>query len=118
MINSKRKGSDGERSFRDLLRSAGFTARRGQQFSGSPDSPDVICPELPMHFEVKFGATHSVNAAFRQADREAASTNIPVVASKRNYGEWMVYLRAQDFLDIVRRSDIIRERKEDGLGDP
>ena len=36
-MNSRRKGKVGEREFAALLRENGFDARRGQQFSGSPD---------------------------------------------------------------------------------
>jgi hypothetical protein len=108
-INKRQKGNRGERSFRDLLRAHGFTARRGQQFSGSPDSPDVICPELPIHFEVKAGNTHSLDAAFRQCAAECGGS-IPVVSSKRDYGPWMVYLRASDFLTIMQHSDLVKNR--------
>jgi Holliday junction resolvase len=111
-ILKREKGKRGERGFRDLLRSYGFSARRGQQFSGSPDSPDVVCPELPVHFEVKAGNTHSVDAAFRQCTSECGGS-VPVVSSKRDYGDWMVYLRASDFLEIVRRSDIVLSKKEE-----
>ena len=54
-MNSRQKGARGERMWRDELREAGFTARRGQQFAGGTDSPDVICEELNnLHMEVKF----------------------------------------------------------------
>ena len=54
MVNSRAKGCRGERMWRDELREAGFTARRGQQFAGGTDSPDVICEELKnLHMEVK-----------------------------------------------------------------
>ena len=54
-MNSRAKGARGERLWRDELRKEGFTARRGQQFAGGTDSPDVICEELKwLHQEVKF----------------------------------------------------------------
>jgi Holliday junction resolvase len=108
-MNSNRKGKRGERSFCDLLRAHGFTARRGQQYSGSPDSPDVVCPELPFHFEVKAGNTHSLDAAFRQCASECGGST-PVVSSKRDHGDWMVYLRASDFLTIMQHSDLVKRR--------
>ena len=41
--------------FRDMFREAGFEARRGQQFSGGTDSPDVVVTALPdFHWEIKF----------------------------------------------------------------
>lgn len=46
MINSRQKGKRGERLWRDQLREQGFTARRGQQYAGGIESPDVICEEL------------------------------------------------------------------------
>lgn len=49
---SRDKGARGEREFRDLLREHGFEARRGQQFAGGNDSPDVVT-DLPCHVEVK-----------------------------------------------------------------
>ena len=53
-VNSRRKGARGERQWRDELRANGYCARRGQQFCGSAESPDVICDSLPwIHFEVK-----------------------------------------------------------------
>ena len=45
-INSRQKGARGERQWRDELRANGYVARRGQQFSGSADSPDVVCNDL------------------------------------------------------------------------
>ncbi len=53
-INSRAKGCRGERAWRDQLIAMGFDARRGQQFSGGKDSPDVVCDFLSgVHCEVK-----------------------------------------------------------------
>ena len=53
-MNSRAKGARGECQRRDELRANGYRARRGQQLGGSPDSPDVVCDDLPWaHFEVK-----------------------------------------------------------------
>ena len=47
VINSKKKGKVGELEIANILKNEyGLNARRGQQFSGSPDSPDVICEEM------------------------------------------------------------------------
>jgi Holliday junction resolvase len=52
VVNSKRKGKEGEREFAHLCQTFGFQARRGQQYRGGPDSPDVV--GLPfLHVEVK-----------------------------------------------------------------
>ena len=67
-MNSRAKGARGERAFRDLLRAEGYEARRGQQFSGSPDSPDVVCPDLAQyHFEIKCVERLNIEDAMAQA---------------------------------------------------
>ena len=57
--------------WRDQLRKQGFTARRGQQFAGGTDSPDVICEELKLlHQEVKFVQNLNLDKACEQATRD------------------------------------------------
>jgi Holliday junction resolvase len=107
-MNSRAKGCRGEREWRDQLREAGFLkARRGQQFSGGTDSPDVVCPELPdVHFEVKRVESGNPYNWHDQAKCDAGK-KIPVVAHKRNGRRWLVILEAGHFLDIIRRSDLV-----------
>ena len=45
-INANRKGKAFERQVAHILSDNGFPARRGQQFAGSPDSPDVVSRRL------------------------------------------------------------------------
>ena len=45
-MNSRQKGKVGEREFAALLRVQGFDARRGVQFCGGVDSPDVVSDAL------------------------------------------------------------------------
>lgn len=100
-MNSCQKGKSGERAWRDELVSHGYSARRGQQFSGSPDSPDVVCSDLPgFHFEVKVVQRINVNAAMAQAVADAAEKT-PVVAHKRNRGDWLVTMLASDWFEMV-----------------
>ena len=55
-INSRQKGARGERECAAYLRSIGIAdCRRGQQFSGSKDSPDVVTSLTNVHIECKFG---------------------------------------------------------------
>ena len=70
--NSGQKGVRGERQGRDELRANGYQARRGQQLSGSPDSPDVVCVDLAaVHFEVKAVERLNIHEALGQARRDA-----------------------------------------------
>lgn len=103
-INSRQKGARGEREFAALLREHGYEARRGQQFSGSPDSPDVVT-NLPYHFEVKRVEQFNAYKAMEQAVRDSEATKMPVVAHKRNKGEWLAVLRMSDFLKLISQGD-------------
>ena len=70
-MNSREKGKRGERQWRDELRANGYGARRGQQFSGSADSPDVVCDALSwIHFEVKAVERLNIEEAMEQARRD------------------------------------------------
>ena len=111
-MNSREKGKRGERAWRDELRAQGFEARRGQQFCGSPDSPDVICDALPwIHFEVKCVERLNIEDAMSQARRDGqarlASTalsrgKVPIVAHKRNFCGWLVTMDAETFFKFLR----------------
>jgi Holliday junction resolvase len=101
-MNSKRKGAAGERQFRDKIREFGFDCRRGRQFSGSPESPDVVSEDLSRyHFEVKLRESTSFYAWMRQSARDAG-TKIPIVAHRANRGEWHIFIKADHFFDILK----------------
>jgi hypothetical protein len=112
-MNSREKGKRGERLWRDEMRAQGYAARRGQQFSGSPDSPDVVCPALPwLHFEVKCVERLNIEEAMDQARLDARQAQpaptalraekIPIVAHKRNHCRWLVTMDAETFFRFLR----------------
>src|SRR5438128_9741784 len=101
-MNSREKGKRGERQWRDELRANGYAARRGQQFSGSPDSPDVVCDSLPwIHFEVKAVERLNIEDAMEQARRDSGG-KVPVVAHRRNFRPWLVTVTAETFFRLLR----------------
>jgi Holliday junction resolvase len=101
-VNGREKGKRGERAWRDELRANGYDARRGQQFSGSPDSPDVICDALAfLHFEVKCVERLNIEDAMEQARHDAAA-RFPIVAHKRNHRRWLVTMDAETFFRFLR----------------
>ena len=101
-MNSREKGKRGERQWRDELRANGFDARRGQQFCGSPDSPDVVCSALPwIHFEVKAVEKLNMWEAMNQARNECGQA-VPIVAHKRNFRPWLVTMDAETFFRFLR----------------
>lgn len=101
---SRRKGAAGEREWRDFLREHGYSAIRGCQNAGGPDTPDVKT-ELDgrVHFEVKRVETFRLWDSVTQATDDAGGA-IPVVAHRPNRREWIVVLHARDFLSLLRQT--------------
>lgn len=101
-MNANRKGKRGEREFAAVLRQAGFDARRGRQFSGSPDSPDVACAALPwLHVEVKRVQNLNLAAACSQAEADAGGKPF-IVAHRRNNAPWRITMDAELFFRLLR----------------
>lgn len=99
MINSIQKGKAGEREFAEYLRKKGFEARRGQQFSGGTESPDVVHSVPGVHFEVKRTEALKLIPALKQACDDADG-KIPVVAFRRNRQGWVAILPMDDFVNL------------------
>ena len=103
-INSRDKGCRGEREWAHFLTDHGFPAYRGQQFQGGSDSPDVVCADLDyLHFEVKRTEKISLYKAMKQAISDSDFPQIPIVAHRRNNQDWLVIMRAEEFLHLVRK---------------
>ena len=101
-INSRAKGKVGEREFASLLREHGFDARRGQQFSGSPDSPDVVSDALAwLHIEVKRVQNLNLTDACVQAEGDCGGKPW-IVAHRRNHAPWLITMRAEFFFELLR----------------
>lgn len=101
-INSRQKGAAGERELAGVLRDHGFDARRGQQFSGGKDSPDVVCTDLgDFHFECKRVQKGNLYDWLAQATRDAGDTKVPVVAHRRNNEQWVAILPLGQFLNLL-----------------
>jgi Holliday junction resolvase len=101
-VNSRNKGKRGELEFAHYLTDAGFPARRGQQFSGGKESPDVVCESLPVHWEVKRTEAGNPYNWLDQAIDDAGADKIPVVAHRRSAKAWMAILPMKDFLTLLR----------------
>lgn len=97
---SREKGKRGERDCANFLREHGWTdARRGQQYHGGGDSPDVV--GLPgAHIEVKRTETFQLYKALEQAESDAKGIEFPIVFHRRNGKKWVAVLDAEDFLEI------------------
>lgn len=103
-MNSKRKGSGGEREFAAIMTAAGFDSHRNDQRrpGGGYDNPDVSSKGLErLHFEVKRVERLNISQAMAQAIADAAG-RVPIVAHRRNREEWYVTLRLKDFLAVLK----------------
>lgn len=100
---SRDKGKRGERAWARLLTACGFPSRRGQQFAGGNESPDVVTPSQPgIHWEVKAVDNNTnLHAWMNQALEDKGDNQIPVIAYKKSQRKWLVVLDAHDFLAIV-----------------
>ena len=103
-MNSRNKGKVGEREFAELLRSHGFDARRGQQFAGGTDSPDVVSAALDwLHIEVKRVQQLNLAEACAQAKRDASGKPW-IVAHRKNRGPWFITLDSDALYEVLRQS--------------
>lgn len=112
MTNSRRKGSAGEREAAAAWRTAtGLETRRGQQFSGGPDSPDIVIESGRFHAEVKRLSRIAALKALRQAEADASSEAIPF-GLMREDGDtrWAVLVRLDQLVRLAEA--LLEERKE------
>lgn len=99
-MNSKAKGSAGERELVQYLVSMGYTDahRNDQRYVGGHDNPDVDAKGLKrLHLEVKRTERLNLSAAMKQAQSDAVG-RVPAVVSRRNREPWLISMRLSDFL--------------------
>ncbi len=96
MTNGRAKGARGEReaarAWTDVF---GVAARRGQQFAGGTESPDVITGMAGIHVEVKRVEAGNPYVWMEQSVRDAG-LNAPVVLHRRNNKPWLLIVRLDD----------------------
>lgn len=126
-INSREKGKRGELELSHRLTEYGHPARRGSQYKGTPDSPDVL--GLPgVHIECKRVENLSINNAMAQAIKDAGK-DIPVVIHRTNRAEWKVTMLLEDWIKfyeawddskasrITTETDLLPEEGDQGAGE-
>lgn len=99
-MNSRQKGKRGELELAKVLREHGYDTRRGQQYSGTETSADVV--GLPgIHIECKRVENLNVYNALAQAIRDTGeSGDLPAVFHRKNNQPWLVTMRLDDWLKI------------------
>jgi len=99
---SRQKGKRGEReAAAELGAILGVTARRGVQYQGGPDSPDVVLEGVPIHVEAKRTERLSLWAAMEQAKADAPTGSVPLVWHKANRRESVVIVETARLGDLV-----------------
>ena len=102
-INSKQKGKVGELEFSNLCKEHGFKkVRRSQQYAGINNDADVV--GLPgMHIEVKRVERLNISKAVKQAIRDKADDEIPIVAHRKNREDWLITMTADDWFKLYKK---------------
>jgi hypothetical protein len=122
MTNSIDKGKRGEREWAKWLRDNCNCkgARRGQQYRGGADSPDVVCGIPNTHCEVKRVESLNLGKAMAQAVADSDGDSIPYVAHRKNSGSWMVTVHADHlvaFAELIVGTDTESKMKTWRYGD-
>lgn len=94
---AREKGKRGEREVAGLLRKLGYDSRRGVQYSGSPDSPDVVGLD-DIHLEVKRVESFRLYPSLEQSIGDAGAEEFPVVVHRKNNEQWVVVQPLEDWM--------------------
>lgn len=112
-MNSKQKGKRGELEAAKLLREYGYDTRRGVQYKGGAESPDVT--GLPYcHLEIKRVERLVIQEAIDQAKRDKAETELAVVMHRKNNCEWLVTMPFTDWIQLYREYEASMRLKGNG----
>lgn len=115
-MNSRDKGARGERELASKLKNYGYNTRRGQQYSGANGDADVV--GLPfIHIECKRVERLNLYDAMAQSRSDARQGEIPAVFHRRDFSEWLVTMKLDDFMQVYREYELNRsEGEKDGRG--
>lgn len=109
-MNSREKGKRGEReAAAAMCEHIGCEARRGVQFQGGNDSPDVRHSIPGVHVEVKRTETFNAYNAIEQASRDGGGA-VPLVLHKRNRGEWLAVVPLARLKELARLIHEVQNR--------
>jgi hypothetical protein len=112
---SRQKGKRGERECAaELGQLLGVDARRGVQFQGGPDSPDVVLDGVAIHVEAKRVERLQLWAAIEQAKKDSPPGKTPVVWHKSNRRGSVVIVETAMLVDLAR--EIVRATSSDAAG--
>ena len=107
---SRNKGKVGERELaHELTCVLGVSARRGVQFQGGPNSPDVVADIPGIHIECKRTERFRLYEALDQAVADAGA-HVPVVLHRQNRKPWVAVIRLDDLPTLVQKLAFINNQ--------
>lgn len=100
---SKQKGKRGEReAAAELGQLLKVSARRGVQYQGGSDSPDVVLEGVAIHVEAKRTEKLTLWPAIDQANADAPSGSVPIVWHRPNRRASVVIVETARLVDLAR----------------
>lgn len=103
-INSRQKGTAGERELANKLKEFGFDCRRGQQYSGANGDPDVV--GIPgIHIECKRVERLNLYSAMEQSKRDSRENELPAVFHRKNRKGWLVTMELEDWMKLYKGAE-------------
>ena len=101
--HQREKGKRGEReAAAELAAVLGCSARRGVQYQGGTDSPDVVLEGVAIHVEAKRTEKLLLWPAVEQAREDAPSTSVPIVWHRPNRRGSVVIVETARLLELAR----------------
>lgn len=107
-LKSREKGKRGEREAAKFLSELlGIKLHRGQQFQGSPESPDISgFQRYGLHPEVKrdeVTISKKTYNAIKQATIDSGNNDTPFIIARRNHEDWVIVIRAKDIKEFCEK---------------
>lgn len=100
----REKGKRGEQELARTLRELfACEARRGQQYEGSPDSPDIKTDIEGVEFESKRVQAFYLYPSLEKAHSETGPRSLPVVCHRKDGKPWVVVCYLHDLPELARR---------------
>lgn len=100
---SRQKGKRGEREAAgELGELLGCVARRGVQYQGGPDSPDVVLEGVNIHVEAKRVEALNLYAAIEQAKKDAPQGTVPIVWHRKNGRKSVVIVETSELVALAK----------------
>jgi Holliday junction resolvase len=100
-INSKAKGSQGERELSNKFKEQGFDTRRSQQFCGANGDADVVGLD-GIYVECKRVEKLNIGTAMEQAISDHKDGEKPTVFHRKNRKPWMVTMLMDDWIELYK----------------